>query len=60
MLAGEMADEQPHQQLMNLQAVHRAEGFDLSHVAKTTFYLCDIREMGAVNDGFAQYFVPPN
>ncbi|RMH01775.1 MAG: RidA family protein [Chloroflexi bacterium] len=52
---------QTHQVLRNLQAVLQAAGSDLAHVIKTTVFLKDIGEFGAMNGVYAQYFTenPP-
>ncbi len=47
--------------LENLKAVLEAAGSDLAHVLKTTVYLQDMGEFGAMNEVYGKYFVqdPP-
>lgn len=49
-------EAQTHQSLKNLQAVLKAGGSDLDHVVKTTVFLDDINDFGAVNAIYAEYF----
>ena len=42
--------------LENLKAVLEAAGTDLSHVVKTTVFLKDMNDFGAMNEVYAQYF----
>jgi 2-iminobutanoate/2-iminopropanoate deaminase len=45
----------------NLQAVLQAAGTSLAHVVKTTIYLQDLGDFGAVNEVYGSYFAaaPP-
>ncbi len=45
----------------NLKAVLAAAGTSLAHVVKTTIYLADLGDFGAVNDVYGSYFssAPP-
>jgi 2-iminobutanoate/2-iminopropanoate deaminase len=47
--------------LQNLDAVLRAGGASLAMVVKTTIYLADLQDFGAVNEVYARYFAerPP-
>jgi 2-iminobutanoate/2-iminopropanoate deaminase len=47
--------------LKNLEAVLVAAGASLEAVVKTTIFLADLQDFGAVNDVYARYFpnVPP-
>lgn len=47
---------QTHQAIKNLDAVLHAAGSDLDHVVKTTVFLDDINDFGAVNEIYAEYF----
>lgn len=47
---------QTHQSLKNIQAVLAAAGMDLSNVVKTTVFLADIEDFGAMNEVYARYF----
>ena len=45
-----------HQVIRNVQAIAESAGADLSRVAKTTIYLTDMNDFGAVNEVYAEYF----
>ena len=47
---------QAKQALENLGAVLRAAGMDYRNVVKTTVFLADIADFGAINEVYAQYF----
>ena len=49
-------EAQTHQALKNLAAVLAAAGSDFDHVVKTTVFLDDINDFGAVNAIYAEYF----
>jgi 2-iminobutanoate/2-iminopropanoate deaminase len=53
--------EQTEQVLRNLGAVLEAAGSSLSQVVKTTVFLADMKEFGAMNEVYARFFteVPP-
>lgn len=53
--------EQTIRVLENLKAVLEAAGSDLAHVLKTTVFLKDMEEFGAMNEVYGRYFVqdPP-
>jgi 2-iminobutanoate/2-iminopropanoate deaminase len=48
--------EQARRVLENLKAVIEAAGSSLGQVAKTTIYLADLADFGAVNEIYAKYF----
>ena len=48
--------EQTRQSILNAQAVLKAAGLDLSKVIKTTVYLSDMTNFGAMNEVYAQFF----
>lgn len=51
---------QTHRVLKNLGAILEAAGASFQHVVKTTVYLADMSEFGAMNEVYATYFpVPP-
>ncbi len=52
----EGVEAQTHQALKNLSAVLEAAGSDFDHVVKTTVFLDDINDFGAVNAIYAEYF----
>lgn len=48
--------EQTAQVLKNLTAVLEAAGSSLNNVVKTTVFLADMNDFGAMNEIYAQYF----
>ena len=48
--------EQTEQVLKNLTAVLQAAGTTLARVIKTTVFLADMQEFGAMNDVYARFF----
>jgi 2-iminobutanoate/2-iminopropanoate deaminase len=60
-LAGDGIQAQTRQALRNLQAVLQAAGTDMANVVKTTVFLQDIEDFGAMNTVYASFFVtaPP-
>jgi 2-iminobutanoate/2-iminopropanoate deaminase len=46
--------------LQSLQAVLRAAGLDLGDVVKTTVYVIDLAEFGAMNEVYARFFPAPH
>jgi 2-iminobutanoate/2-iminopropanoate deaminase len=50
--------EQTTRVLDNLKAVLAAAGIDLVHVVKTTVFLKDLKDFGAMNTIYARYFAP--
>ena len=55
-LVGSTASEQGRQCLENIRAVVEAAGGSLATVVKTTIYLTDISQFGAVNEVYAEFF----
>ncbi len=55
------AAEQTHQVLKNLQGILKAGGASLATVVKTTIFLKNMDDFGAVNEVYAEYFgaTPP-
>lgn len=51
--------EQTHQSLRNAKAILEEAGTDLTHVVKTTVFLSDIANFGAMNEVYSQYFQAP-
>jgi len=51
--------EQTNQSILNAKAILEEAGTDLSHVVKTTVFLSDIANFGAMNEVYAQYFQSP-
>jgi 2-iminobutanoate/2-iminopropanoate deaminase len=60
LVAGGVA-EQTEQALRNLAAVLRGAGLTLADVVKTTVYLAEMAEFGAMNEVYGRYFAidPP-
>lgn len=58
LVTGDVRDA-TRQVLENLSAVLDSVGLDLSNVVKTTIYLADIRDFGAVNEVYAGFFKEP-
>ena len=60
---GEFAEggikEQTRQSLTNAQQVLQAAGTDLSRVVKTTVFLSDMVNFGAMNEVYAEFFSQP-
>jgi len=54
-------EDQTRQVLANLEAVLRAAGTDMAHIVKTTIFLTDMADFGAVNAIYAGAFdaAPP-
>ncbi len=50
--------EQTTRVLENLKAVLSAAGADFSNVVRTTVFLKDMKDFGAMNDIYARYFAP--
>ncbi len=55
-LIGDGVEEQTHQVLHNLQNILKAAGAELSDVIKTTIFLDDMSDFGAINEIYAVYF----
>lgn len=51
--------EQTRQSLTNVQNILREAGVDLSHVVKTTVFLSDMANFGAMNEVYAEFFTQP-
>lgn len=51
--------EQTHQSLKNARAILEAAGASLKQVVKTTVFLSDMANFGAMNEVYAQYFAEP-
>jgi 2-iminobutanoate/2-iminopropanoate deaminase len=48
--------EETHQVMHNLKAILQQAGMDLSHVVKTTIFITDMHQFGAVNEVYGKYF----
>ncbi|MEO6212952.1 MAG: RidA family protein [Vicinamibacterales bacterium] len=58
MVAGDVA-AQTHQVFANLQAILTAGGATFDNVVRTTVYLADMNDFGAVNEVYGAYFSSP-
>jgi 2-iminobutanoate/2-iminopropanoate deaminase len=58
LIEGDVA-AQTHRVLRNLGAILTAAGTSFDHVVKTTVYLADMSEFGAMNEVYATYFPSP-
>jgi len=45
--------------MRNIDALLRAAGIDFNHVVRTTVFLTDMNEFGAMNDVYRRYVVDP-
>ncbi len=57
--AGSDIASQTRQSLTNLKHILKAAGTDLSSVVKTTVLLADIKDFGAMNEVYAEFFSAP-
>jgi 2-iminobutanoate/2-iminopropanoate deaminase len=57
-VAGDIT-EQTHQVMRNMEAVLRAAGAAFDHVVRTTVFLSDLNDFGAMNAVYAQYVGSP-
>lgn len=48
--------EETHQVMHNLKAILQQTEMDFSHVVKTTIFLTDMHQFGAVNEVYGKYF----
>lgn len=55
-LAGKNAAEQAEQVLKNIRAILTAAGLTVDHVVKTTIFLANIDDFGAVNEVYGDFF----
>ena len=51
--------EQTFQSLKNAEAILKAAGLSLAHVVKTTVFLADMGDFGAMNEVYAEFFKAP-
>ena len=51
--------EQAKQSLKNIKAILEAGGYSLSNVVKTTVYLKDMNDFGAMNEVYGSFFTDP-
>lgn len=48
--------EETHQVMHNLKNILQQAGMDFSHVVKTTIFITDMHQFGAVNEVYGKYF----
>jgi 2-iminobutanoate/2-iminopropanoate deaminase len=58
LIDGDMA-AQTDRVMKNLTALLAAAGLDFSHVVRTTVFISDMNEFGAMNEVYARYLVDP-
>ena len=60
-LVGDGVEEQTDRALRNLAAILEGAGSGLDRVVKTTVFVTDLREFGAINEVYARFFTadPP-
>lgn len=58
MVEGTIGD-QTRRVLLNLQALVEAAGLTMAHVVRTTVYLADMNDFGAMNDVYRTFFTEP-
>ena len=61
-VSGEMSSdirEQTRRSLENCRAVLEAGGAKMDHVVKTTVYITNMDDFGAINEEYAKYFEEP-
>ena len=51
--------QQTRQSLTNAKAILEAAGLSLANVVKTTVFLADMNDFGAMNEVYAQFFTEP-
>ena len=50
---------QTRQSILNAQAILKEAGLELSNVVKTTVFLADMGDFGAMNEVYGQFFTQP-
>jgi 2-iminobutanoate/2-iminopropanoate deaminase len=58
-IVGYTPKDQTRKAMENLRGTLEAAGLTLSHVVKTTIFLKDMSEFGAVNEVYAEFFAEP-
>jgi 2-iminobutanoate/2-iminopropanoate deaminase len=48
--------EEAHQVMHNLKAILQQAGMDFSNVVKTTIFITDMHQFGAINEVYGKYF----
>lgn len=55
-LVGGSISEETHQVMRNMQAVLKAAGLNFSQVLKSTIFITDMDDFGAINEVYGSYF----
>lgn len=50
--------EETHQVMRNMQAVLKAAGLEFSQVVKSTIFITNMDDFGAINEAYGSYFDP--
>lgn len=58
-IVGVTAPQQARQALANMKSLLAAAGLDMGAVVKTTIFMTDLADFGAVNNVYAEFFVEP-
>ena len=58
-ITGETAAEQAEQVFANIEAVLKEAGLAMKDVVKSTVFLTDLNDFGAVNEVYAKHFAKP-
>ena len=58
-ITGETAAEQAEQVFTNIEAVLKEAGLAMKDVVKSTVFLTDLNDFGAVNEVYAKHFAKP-
>lgn len=58
-MVGGTIKDQAHRVLQSLQAIIEVGGGTMANVVKTTIFLSDLKDFGAVNEVYAEYFKAP-
>ncbi len=48
--------EETHQAMQNLKAILSEAGMSFAHVVKTTIFITDMHQFGAINEVYGKYF----
>ena len=57
LIEGSISDE-THQVMRNMQAVLKAAGLEFSQVVKSTIFITNMDDFGAINEAYGSYFDP--
>lgn len=57
LIKGSISDE-THQVMRNMQAVLKAAGLEFTQVVKSTIFITNMDDFGAINEAYGSYFDP--